>query len=204
MEPQQCGQQLNSSVHMQPEVSGSPHNFDLDMLDIEDENTFVAQQVITDCLEKHFRHTPKKANRMVMHKVHPVPRTTITNLPVVDQSVKDYLKSCFPAQEDGKLARLQSAMLKVCGPMSCLWSDLIKQNLLEDPNATISVHDVLEVVQLSLVLLGNANELLSQMRTKILQLADKSLRKYGEESPSQAREFLWPRIHQAPTKQGGI
>ena len=76
--------------------------------------------------------------------------------------------------------------------MTCMWSNLIEQKLLDNPDATISVHDVLEVIQHSLVLLGNMNELLSQMRRKnILQVADKSLGRYGQDSPSHAGEFLF-------------
>ena len=126
-----------------------------------------------------------------MHKSHPVPRTTVMKPPVVDQFVKDYLKTRFPKQ-DSELVKLQSAMLKACGLMTCMWSDLIEQKLLDDPDATISVRDVLDIIQRSLVLMGNTNELLSQMRRMdILQLADKSLGKYGQDSPSQAGEFLF-------------
>ena len=101
------------------------------------------------------------------------------------------MKSRYPKQ-DGELAKLQSAMLKVCGPMMCMWSDLIEQNLIEDPDATISVHDVLEIIQRSLVLLGNTNEMLSQMRrTNLLKLADESLGKYAQDLPSQAGELLF-------------
>ena len=83
-------------------------------------------------------------------------------------------------------------MLKVCGPITCMWSDLIEQNLLEDPDATISIHEVLEIIQRSLVLLGNAKEMLSQMRrTNLLELADESLEKYGQDLPSQAGEFFF-------------
>ena len=74
-----------------------------------------------------------------MHKAHPVPRCTVTKPPVVDPFIKDYLKSRFPKHEDGELVKLQSAMLKVCGPMTCLWSNLIEQDILKDSNATISV-----------------------------------------------------------------
>ena len=71
-----------------------------------------------------------------------------------------------------------------------MWSDLIEQKLLDNPDATISVHDVLDVIQHSLVLLGNVNELLSQMRrTNILQVADKSLGRYGQDLPSHAGDF---------------
>ena len=37
---------------------------------------FAAQAVITEYLEKHFRRTLSKINRMAMHKLHAVPRTT--------------------------------------------------------------------------------------------------------------------------------
>ena len=168
------------------------HDFDPESLDTEDENTFTAHNTITEYLEKHFRRTLTKTTRAAMHKAHPVPRTAVTKAPIVDQFVKDYLKSRFPKQEDNDLGVLQSALLKVCGPMTCLWSDLIENNLLDDEAAVINVQDVMEIIQRSLVLLGNANELLSQIRrTNILQLADQSLKKYGQESPDQPGEFLF-------------
>ena len=185
--------EINHSGHVHPQgVSATLHSFDPESLVTEDDNTFVAQEVITEYIEKHFRRTLNKTSRTAMHRAHPVPRTAVTKPPVVDQFVKGYLKSRFPKQEDGELAKLQSAMLKICGPMTCLWSELIENDLLEDPNATVNVHDVLDIIQRSLVLLGNANELLSQLRrTNILQLVDKSLVKYGQDSPSQAGEFLF-------------
>ena len=161
------------------------------MIDAEDDITFAAQAVIMEYLEKHFRRTLSKASRSAMHKLHPVPRTTVMKPPVADQFAKDYLKACFPKQ-DGELVKLQSVMLKVCGLMTCMWSDLIEQKLLDDHDTTISVHDVLGIIQHSLVLLGNANELLSQTRrVNILQVAEKSLGRYDQDSPSHAGEFLF-------------
>ena len=76
--------------------------------------------------------------------------------------------------------------------MTCLWSDLVGSKLLDVEDAVISVHDVLDMIQRSLVLFGNANELLSQaQRTNVLQLIDPSLKKYGQESPAQPGEFLF-------------
>ena len=190
---QHAGQQLElNNDHVQSQVSNpASHSFDPDVFDDEDDNTFVAQGVITEYLEKHFRRALSKASRTAMHKVHSVQRTFVAKPPVVDKFVKDYLKSRYP-KPDGELAKLQSVMLKVCGLMTCMWSDLIKQDLLEDPDGTISIHDVLEIIQRSLVLLGNANVMLLQMRrTNLLELADKSLGKYAQDSPSQAGEFLF-------------
>ena len=76
--------------------------------------------------------------------------------------------------------------------MTCLWAELIDNDLLSNPEATVNVHDVLNIVQRSLVLLGNANELVSQLRrSKILQLIDKSLEKYGREPRCDSGEFLF-------------
>ena len=145
---QHAGQQLElNNDHVQSQVSNpASHSFDPDIFDDEDDNTFVAQGVITEYLEKHFRRTLSKASRMAMHKAYPMPRTFAAKPPVVDKFVKDYLKSRYPKQ-DSELAKLQSVMLKVCGLMTCMWSNLIEQDLLEDPNATISIHDMLEIIQ---------------------------------------------------------
>jgi len=95
----------------------------------------------------------------------------------------------FPAREDGELIKVQSALLKTCGPIACLWSELIENGLLEDPDASINVLDVLDIMQRSIVLLGNANELLS--RTTLLQRAEDALAKYGQEPQPEAGEFLF-------------
>jgi len=86
-----------------------------------------------------------------MHKAHPVPKTAATKVPVVDQFVKDYLKARFPCKEGNDLFTLQSALLKVCGPMTCLWSDLVGKKLLDNEDAVISIRVVLEVIKRLLV-----------------------------------------------------
>ena len=97
-EAHHAGQQLgaNDNTHMQQMVITTPHTFDPEMIDAEDDNTFVTQGVITEYLEKHFRRTLNKTSRTAMHKSHPVPKTTVMKPPVVDQFVKDYLKTRFP------------------------------------------------------------------------------------------------------------
>ena len=56
----------------------------------------------------------------------------------------------------------------------------------------MNVHDVLNVIQRTLVLMGNANELLSQTRRcNILQCVDKSLERYGKEPRPDGHDFLF-------------
>ena len=55
-----------------------------------------------------------------------------------------------------------------------------------------NVHDVLEVVQCTLVLLGNANELISQTRRcAILKCVDHNLEKYGKDPPKNNGDLLF-------------
>ena len=119
-----------------------------------------------------------------MHKTHPVPKTSATKVPKVDRFITDYLKSRFPKGEDSELAKIEAGLLRVCGPMTCLWAELINNSLLSNPNGTVNVYDVLNIIQCSLVLLGNTNEMISQFRRmRILQQVDKSLESMAR-SPS--------------------
>ena len=69
---------------------------------------------------------------------------------------------------------------------------VVRQQLVEDEGAVINVHDVLEVVQRTLVLLGNANELISQTRRcAILKCVDHNLEKYGKDPPKNNGDLLF-------------
>ena len=127
-----------------------------------------------------------------MHKEHPMPNTPATKAPKVDGFVTDYLKAAFPKSNNGELIKVQSALLKVCGPMACMWAELIDNNLLSDADATVNVHDALNIIQYTIVLLGNANEMLYQLRrSKILAAVDTSLIKYGQKPQPESEEFLF-------------
>ena len=127
-----------------------------------------------------------------MYKAHPIPKTDATRAPKVGRFILDHLKSRLPKGEDGDLAQIQVTTLSVCGPMTCLWAELIDSGLLSDLEATVNVHDVLNIIQRSLVLLGNANKMVSQLRrSKVLQRVDRSVEKYGQESRPDSGEFLF-------------
>ena len=65
--------------------------------------------------------------------------------------------------------------------MTCLWSDLADQGLTQDHKAAILVSDVLDVIQRSLVLLGNANNLIAETRRETaLESIHPSLKKCGK------------------------
>ena len=87
-----------------------------------------------------------------------------TEVPKVDSFVTKYLKSNFPKSEDAELAKVKYALLKVCGPIACMWAELIDNNLLSDPDAKVNVYEVLNIVQHIMVLLENANKMISELR----------------------------------------
>ena len=97
-----------------------------------------------------------------MHKMHPVPQTSVMKVPKVDHYMMDHLRRRFPKSCDSELGTVQAALLSVAGPLTCLWSDLLSKNLLADDSAVINVHDMLNIIQRMLVIIRNANELLSQ------------------------------------------
>ena len=141
---------------------------------------------------KTFQKHARQISRSAMHKEHPVPNTPASKAPEVDGFFTDYLKAAFPRSDDGELIKVKSTLLKVCGPMACIWAELIDNNQLSDADATVNVHDVLNIIQRTMVLLGNANEMLSQLRrSKILAAVDTSLVKYGQKPQPESGEFLF-------------
>ena len=84
-------------------------------------------------------------------------------VPKVDRYMMDYLRQCFPKSRDGELGIVQAALLSAADPLMCLWSDLLDNNLLANESAVINVHDVLNIIQHTLVLMENANELTGSM-----------------------------------------
>ena len=169
-----------------------PQMFDPSSLSTSDNFTFETHEVITQYLETHFCLSLNKDVQSAMHKAHPVPRTPVMKVPKVDRYILDHLRQNFPKSRDSELGTIQSALISATGPLTCLWAELLDNNLLEDPDSLINVQDVLNVIQRTLVLLGNATELVSQTRRcNILQCVDKSLVKYGKDSASKNQESLF-------------
>lgn len=181
-----------ATVNASADSPGGSVVFDPNSLVADDEFTFETHEVIKRYLESNFRTTLDKDVRKIMHKEHPVPRTPVMKAPKVDQFVLDHLSNRFPQSRDNELGTIQKALLRVAGPLSCLWSELIDNDLVKDEDSVISVHDVLSVVQRTLVLLGNANELVSQARRcTILRSVDQGLEKYGKKHPTNNQELLF-------------
>ena len=99
-------------------------------------------------------------------------KRSIRKVPVVDKYIKDFLGVLFPNAVDAELARIQAAVLK-------------SVNLLTDSeeadglDLVVPVSQVLILIQHTICLVGNASEIISQVRhSKILELCNSSWAKY--------------------------
>lgn len=116
-----------------------------------------------------------------MLKRHPKPNTKAALPPKLDQFLIDYAGKKLDKAKDAQLLRIQSSVLYVANPLANLWTDLLEQDLIGDPQAAIPVDDVLDFIQRALVLLGNANNQISEARREnALESVHQSLRKYAK------------------------
>ena len=143
-------------------------------------------------VEKHFRRSLSKEERTAMLKRHPKPDTNAAAPPKLDSFVADFAGKKLDKARDSQLAKIQGAMLYAANPLTNLWADLIEQGLVQDSQAAIHVANVLEIIQRSLVLLGNANSLISETRREnALESIHPSLKKYGKGEFTKAKADLF-------------
>jgi hypothetical protein len=116
-----------------------------------------------------------------MLRKYPKPDTKVMVPPKLDQFITDFAPTKVDKARDAALMKIQGNLLYAVNPLANLWSHLIAQSLDGDQQAVIPVTEVLDVVQRTLVLLGNANSLLSERRREIaLDAVHSSLKKYAK------------------------
>lgn len=171
----------DSDVNSETSVTPLP-TFD-PSLDKEDkeEFRFEAPDQVTAYLEKHFRRSLSKEERTAMLRKHPKPDTKAMAPPKLDQFITDFAPKKVDKARDTALTRIQSGLLYAANPLAYLWANLVEQGLEGDSEAVIPVSEVLDVLQRSLVLLGNACNLVSERRREIaLEAIHPSLKKYAK------------------------
>ena len=176
---------------LEPHHSAQLFDPTLDREDKEDFR-FTAPKQITEYLEKHFRRGLSKEERTAMLKRHPKPDTPVMTPPKLDQFITDFAPKNIDKARDTSLARILGSMLYAVNPLVNVWAGLIDQKLDDDPEALIPVSDVLEMIQRSIVLLGNTNNLISESRREaVLEKIQPTLRKYAKGDFSEAQNELF-------------
>ena len=137
----------------------------------------------------HFRKGLTKEGHTAMHKKHPKQNV---KAPKLDQFVSEFAGKKLDRVRDAQLAKLQASVLYAVNPLTSLWADLIDKGLMQNPEGTILVAIVMDTIQRSLLLLGNANNLISETRRKlVLEAIHPSLKRYGKGDFSKAEENLF-------------
>lgn len=163
-------------------------------LEREDKDEFKMKvpRTVEKYIDKHFRRSLSKEERTAMLKRHPKPDIEAAIPPKLDSFIADFAGKKLDKARDSQLTKIQGAMLYVASPLTNLWAELIEQGLTNDPEAAIHVSDVLEIIQRALVLLGNANSLISETRREIaLESVHPSLKKYGKGEFTKAKADLF-------------
>ena len=163
-------------------------------LDREDKEEFRCDvpDAVGQYLEKHFRRALSKEERTAMLRKHPKPDTAVMAPPKLDAFIMDFAPKKVDKARDAVLARIQGSLLYAANPLANLWANLVEQRLDSDSQAVVPVGEVLDTIQRSLVLLGNANTLMSERRREIaLEAVHPSLKKYAKGDFSQAGADLF-------------
>ena len=146
-----------------------------------EEFRFRAPNVVNSYMEKHFRRTLSKEERTAMLRVHPKPDTPVASPPKLDQFMSDFAGKRLEKAHDTQLIKIQTNLLYAANPLAKLWSEVVEQGLDQDPKALIPIADVLDTIQKALVLLGSANNTISETRREMaLGAAHSSFRKYAK------------------------
>ena len=157
----------------------------------EDEYQFTPPKVISNYLEKHFRRCLTKKERKAMLKADPKPQTPVTSPPNVDEYLGVFWKGKLNLSQDGEWKQVQNALLCATGPLCGLWSQIHEQGL-DSEDGPIPASAVFDMIQRTLVFLGNANQLLSEKRRlSLLKSIDPNLTKYAKgEFPEAGKDLF--------------
>ena len=173
---------LTASKRQKEGEGEEPRLFDpsLDRED-KDEYKFDPPKVVTKYLEQHFRKGLAKDERTAMLKKHPKPNTKVMVPPKLDSFVSEFAPKKVDKAIDVALSKIQGSLLYAVNPLANLWTGLIEQGLADEPQALIPVPDVLDIIQRSIVLIGNSNNLVSETRREVaLEAIHSSLKKYAK------------------------
>ena len=103
-----------------------------------------------------------------MARDNPLPDTPSLHPPKMDDVLVDYMGSDFPPSSEEHYKRIQTAVISARAPMLNLWAHLEEQQLTVGQGGLIQTEVVLEMIQKSLVLLGNASNYISETRRDLI------------------------------------
>lgn len=125
-------------------------------------------EALESYVKSHFRSCLTGSIRKSMAKDDPLPDHVYLKSLQADDSIVDFLGKDFPSKLDNQLKRIQSAILAAAAPPLNLWKELHDQGLCGSSDGLVPVNTVLEMIQKSLVLTGNASNYTSLVRRDLI------------------------------------
>ena len=109
----------------------------------------------------------------------------------MDEFLGVFWKGKLNLSQDGKWKQVQNALFCATGPLCGLWSQIHEQGI-DSENGNIPASVVLDMIQCTLVFLGNANQLLNEKRRLgLLKSIDPNLTKYAKgEFPEAGKDLF--------------
>jgi hypothetical protein len=143
-------------------------------------------------IRKHFKKCITKEEREALYKEHPRPDVDACAPPKVDKYITDFLGKKFPKDQDSEAMKVQASVLAVARPLASGWQNLLDAGLETNPDMLVPAAEVLDLIQRTLCLVGNASEYISQTRrARILTAIDPTWSKFGSEDFSKAKDTLF-------------
>ena len=103
-----------------------------------------------------------------MARDNPLPDIPSLHPPETDDVLVDYMGNDFPSSSEEHYKRIQTAVISAGAPMLNLLAHLEEQQLTVGQGGLIQTEVVLEMIQKSLVLLGNASNYVSEIRRDLI------------------------------------
>ena len=156
------------------------------------EGTFKTPSGMSKYIRKHFKKCITKEEREALYKEHPRPDVDACTPPRVDKYITDFLGKKFPKEQDSETMKIQASVLAVARPLASGWQNLLDAGLETNPDMLVPAAEVLDLIQRTLCLVGNASEYISQTRrARILAAIDPAWSKFGSDDFSKAKDALF-------------
>ena len=169
-----------SSSESDSEYEGHMTPFDPASLVTSREGTFKPPPWMRKYLDKHLRRCMTKEEREAVFKEHPRPDIMACMAPKPDKYISDFLGKRFPKERDMEAMKIQASVLAIARPLASTWLHLQEAGMNEDPEMLVPASEVMQLVQRTVCLVGNASELISQSRrAHILGTIDHSWSKFA-------------------------
>ena len=169
---------------------------DFDPAQLGSENLYTTEVPadIAAYVEKFFRKPLTSEQFRAMGKHSPRPKTDAMVVPTVDPAVQSWVGPRFPHTTDKMLSACQLELLTSAGPLTSLWNDCVKSasEATDNDEVAVPLEVVMDTIQRTLVLLGNANAMISQRRRQtILSAGNRDMSQYFVNDPPTAGTHLF-------------